>query len=135
MMPLLSEQNRPCVLVVEQNAVGRELLQRSLHLAGFETLGASTGERALLLLREHGRKIGWLVTSRTLPGLVDRGILADEFHSYHPSRIVLVSAELAPSDHAGTPVGGLDSGEIVTQIKASRDAEGAPDYRHHALAA
>ena len=135
-MSILSEQNRPCVLVVEQNAIGRELLQQSLHLAGFATVGAGTGERALLLLREHGRAIQWLVTGSTLPGLVDRGILADEFHSYHPSRAVLVSADLTQDRSGPAPVAGLNPGEIVAELKALRDAETTTARRDdHALAA
>jgi CheY-like chemotaxis protein len=93
-MPTEIVQNRPCVLIVEQDAVTRELLQHKMHLGGFASVAVRTGEQALLLLREHRGAIDWLVTSRTLPGLVDGRILADEFHSYHPMRAVLLGADL-----------------------------------------
>lgn len=89
-MPSTPDQNRPCVLVVEPDAVTRDLLQIALGRAGFETTSAQTGERALLVLREHRAEVDWLVTRQALPGLVDGPMLADEFHTRHPFRPVLI---------------------------------------------
>jgi DNA-binding NtrC family response regulator len=89
-MTLPLQRTRACVLVVEPDAITRDLLRIALERAGFELLSAQTGERALLILRERRDTIDWLVTRQVLPGLVDGPMLADEYHTHQPSRPVLV---------------------------------------------
>lgn len=77
------------VLVVDQDEATREILVQFLKISGFEVLSAATGERALLALREWGRRIDWLFTAVALPGLVDGWIVADEYRAHHPRRAVV----------------------------------------------
>lgn len=42
-----------CILLVEDNELGRDMLSRRLHRAGFDVLTAADGERALALMRER----------------------------------------------------------------------------------
>jgi two-component system OmpR family response regulator len=92
---MVAQSTRPTVLVVETDAMTREILAQLLHVAGYEVLTADTGERALLTLREPGQRIDWLYTDVTLPGLVDGWILAEEFHHQHPLRPIIYSSTRA----------------------------------------
>jgi CheY-like chemotaxis protein len=57
-----------------------------LEQSGCQVLTASSGERALLILREEREGIDWLVSKASLPGLVCGSLLADEYQSFHPRR-------------------------------------------------
>lgn len=80
------------ILVATGNAITREILVQLLRVAGYEGLPAATGERALVTLREQGRRIDALVSDVELPHLVDGWILADEFRSLHPGRPIVLAA-------------------------------------------
>jgi CheY-like chemotaxis protein len=82
------------VLVVEDEALSRELLTQLLRAAGFEVMAPASGETALLSLCHRGEAIDWLVSKLRLPGLVCGGILADEYREHHPDRPVLLLAPL-----------------------------------------
>lgn len=81
------------VLLVEDDPVTRELTAEILRAGGFAVAAASTGERALLALREEGARIDWLVTKADLPGLVCGTILADEYRTRRPERPVLIASD------------------------------------------
>jgi CheY-like chemotaxis protein len=84
---------RPSVLVVDEDAVTRELLSHVLQTGGFTVTAALSGAQALLFLCEQRDRIDWLVTKLHLPGLVCGWILADEYHHHHPVRPVLIVSE------------------------------------------
>jgi len=119
---------RPQVLVVEDDAVRRDLMMQAAVQAGFEARGAETGEQALLILRKWQRRIDWLLTRTALPGLVDGWILADEFHQTHPDRPVLLSGWLGSRQPpAGTimlerPASPFQIAETLRQIAAADPA-------------
>jgi CheY-like chemotaxis protein len=92
----MAQPSQSKILVVQSEAVTREILLQLLRMAGFDALSATTGEQALVLLRKHRNDIGWLLTELEMPGLVCGAVLADEFHSFHPSRPVVFT-----SAHAG----------------------------------
>jgi len=126
-MTSTSVQNRPCVLVVEPDAITRDLLQIALERAGFGTISAQTGEHALLVLREQRAAVDWLVTRQTLPGLVDGPVLADEFHVHHPSRPVLTDAGAAGVRQGTLRTMNLSSpDEIVGEVRALSTSVSAP---------
>ncbi len=77
------------VLVVDNDQASRDILVRLLEVSGFDVLSADTGERGLLALRQWGRRIDWLFTAVSLPGLVDGWIVGDEYHLSHPHRRVV----------------------------------------------
>jgi hypothetical protein len=113
------DTGRQWVLVAMEDPISRELVAQMLHLAGFSALLAPTGERAFLLLREHRGAVDWLVTSLSLPGLVDGPILRDEFESIHPGRRALffsasdLNREQRPS---GGPVP-VSPAELVSELQ------------------
>ena len=77
------------VLVVDDDAIARELLGHVLRAGGFQPILSSTGEQALLTLIRHRGDIDWLFTKLKLPGLVCGAILAEEFHRARPKRPVI----------------------------------------------
>jgi CheY-like chemotaxis protein len=103
------------VLLVEDDAVTRELMAQVLRTGGFEVVSAPTGERALLTLREERAAIDWLVTKVDLPGLACGWIVADEFRTQRPGR----AAVFASDRLAGA--GSVVRGAIVARERAPYD--------------
>lgn len=102
---LSASRFKATVLVVEDDAISRELLNQLLIASGYDAIPASTGERALLTLCEKGAAIDWLVSKVSLPGLVCGWILADEYHEHHPDRpVLLISPEPDAAKNATTHV-------------------------------
>jgi CheY-like chemotaxis protein len=95
---LSASRSRARVLVVEDDAIARELLAQLLQMSGFEVMASPNGERALLTLCQHGNDIDWLVSKVSLPGLVCGWILKDEYQSHHPDRPVLLISALDPAE-------------------------------------
>ena len=134
------DQPRQCVLVVVEDPIAGELIERMLHLAGFSTVLAPTGEQALLQLRAHRRRIDWLVASVSLPGLVDAPILSDEFSTIQPTRTTLLLADPESQSPASGVRTLVSPAEIVgaLQALACPPASGLPvveDGREKILAA
>ena len=91
-MDAISDRPRR-VLVVEPDAVTRELLINVFRLAGFEAIPTDTGEQALHRTRRERGAFDALLSAAKLPGLVDGWILADEFRSTQPGRPVVVATD------------------------------------------
>ncbi|MBK3394971.1 response regulator [Methylobacterium sp. IF7SW-B2] len=91
--------DRPCVLIVEDSYMLLELLVTLCEQHGVATLTASSGEAALMLLREHGARIDWLLTDIRLPGLVDGWSVAEAFRQIQPHRPVIYSSTTANLHH------------------------------------
>jgi CheY-like chemotaxis protein len=87
-------RSRAKVLVVEDDAISRELLAPLLQAGGFDVIAASTGEQALLALCQQRGEIDWLVSKVSLPGLVCGWILMDEYHEHHPGRPALLVSHM-----------------------------------------
>ena len=87
------QRTPPRVLVVEDEAITRELLVQMLRTGGFEVLSAETGERAFRMVRAWRGRLDLLFTETRLPGLVDGWILGDEFRRSHPQRPIIYAAE------------------------------------------
>ena len=79
------------VLLVEDEVMLRELLQRSLEAKGYRVFTASDGMSALQQYREHGRDIALVVTDIGLPKL-DGGKVLIELQKMNPDVKVLVSS-------------------------------------------
>jgi DNA-binding response OmpR family regulator len=62
-------QERPTVLVVDDEEDLREIVRRMLERRGFDTLLAADSEQAMELCREHPGDIDVLVTDLGLPGI------------------------------------------------------------------
>jgi DNA-binding NtrC family response regulator len=95
---LTASRSKATVLIVEDDAITREILAQLLQTGGFDVIVASTGAQGLLLLSQQGNEIDWLVTKVNLPGLVCGWILEDEYHAHHPDRPVLLVSAVNPAD-------------------------------------
>jgi two-component system, OmpR family, response regulator len=110
------------ILVVEDDALIRELFRKALRRAGYEVLTAETGEKALSVLREWGERIDWLFTDIRLTGPVNGWMVGSEFSLNHPLRPVVYgsgyepdpSRQVANSIFLRKPV---NLGELVTAFK------------------
>jgi CheY-like chemotaxis protein len=85
----MSAKEHERILVVDDNHIFREALAERLRDAGYQVTTAETGERAFLTLRDWSRRVDWLYTRASLPGLVDGWILADEYHDRHAGLVAL----------------------------------------------
>ncbi len=113
-MPL-SDDWPATVLLVEDDAVTRELTAAALTAGGFEVVAVPSGERALLALMREGAAVAWLVTKVDLPGLACGRVVADEYRSRCPDRpVVFTSDRLAA-------MGAAPSGAIVARERAPHD--------------
>lgn len=82
------------ILIADNNPIMRETLAQWLRAQAHDVITASTGESALMVLRDWSRPVGWLYTRAVLPGLVDGWILADQYHDLHEDRpVILAGAE------------------------------------------
>ncbi|MFH6784628.1 MULTISPECIES: response regulator [Methylobacterium] len=99
----LQPGSKPCVLIVEDSYMLLELLVTLCEQHGLETLTASSGEAALTLLREHGRRIDWLLTDIRLPGLVDGWSVAEVYRQIQPHRPVIYSSTTANLTRMAVP--------------------------------
>jgi CheY-like chemotaxis protein len=94
-------RNRGRVLVVDADRAFRENLVQELTADGYEVLTAETGRRAFSLLRDWRNPIGWLYTRAVLDSMIDGRVLADEYHSTHPERPVIIAASDTRSSASG----------------------------------
>jgi len=95
---LSASRSKAVVLVVEDDAIARELLAQLLLTGGFDVIAAQAGEQALLTLCRYGGEIDWLVSKVGLPGLVCGWMLADEYRQHHSDRpVVLIPPLFEPA--------------------------------------
>jgi CheY-like chemotaxis protein len=121
---LSASRSRATVLVVEDDAITRELLAQLLQTSGFEVMAAPNGERALLTLCQQGDEIDWLVSKVSLPGLVCGWILKDEYQSHHPDRpVVLIASAHAVFVPPASPVRVL---EVLQALQSPEAAQVLP---------
>lgn len=85
----MCNQERPRILLVDDEPTILSLLSRTLTVTGYQVETAESGERALELAREH--QFDFLVTDCLLPGM--SGLrLAKLFLEIHPqARVVLMT--------------------------------------------
>lgn len=85
------------VLVVDDEPIVRELECAVLDLAGYETVGVSSGDKAVDLL--DGDRFDLVVTDVTMPGLDGFGLLAHVV-GHHPGLPVLLVTGAVDRAHA-----------------------------------
>lgn len=94
--------NRPAILVVEDDASLRTMLSLSLRRAGYPTLTAATGLEALDLLKT--RPIGCMVTDGRMEPM-DGFELSRRAKTLRPElRIAMISAVFTALDAGNSPV-------------------------------
>ena len=92
----MSHEHATTILVVEDEAVVRDLLVAELEDVGYKVVAVDAGEEALSLLQDRTRRIDWLFTDIRLPGVVDGWRVADEFRLSHPFRPIVYATAYAP---------------------------------------
>ncbi len=93
----MSSEHKPTtILVVEDEAVVRDLLVAELRDVGYRVIAVDAGEPALAILQDSKDDIDWLFTDIRLPGVIDGWRVADEFRLTHPFRPVVYATAYAP---------------------------------------
>ncbi|MBB3018820.1 CheY-like chemotaxis protein [Microvirga lupini] len=124
-----ASRSKVSVLVVEDDALTRELLTQLLCAGGFDVIAVPAGDRALLILCHLGEEIDWLVSKVSLPGLVCGWILADEYHEHHPNRPVLLLSDLDPAEKPSAnavfipPLAPMRVLEVLQALKSPEPAQ------------
>jgi CheY-like chemotaxis protein len=93
----LASRRGPCVLVVEDDSLLRDLIRSVLGQAGFDVIDASSGVEALRLIRVR-HDICAVVSDISMPGAVNGFELARRIRKVHPRvGVVLVSGRTEPT--------------------------------------
>jgi len=127
-----ASRTKASVLVVEDDAIAREVLAQLLQASGYDVIASPTGEQALLILCHHGQEIDWFVSKVELPGLVCGRILADEYHEHHPGRPAVLLSSLDPADKPSAnavfipPLALMRILEVLQALKSPEPAQVLP---------
>src|SRR5687767_11596629 len=98
------ETKTPRILVVEDDENLHSLIVRVVRRSGCDAVSAYSGEQALLLLREPGEHIDWLLTDIRLSGAIDGWVVGSEFSLAHPLRPVIYMSGVEEDSHSRTAV-------------------------------
>ena len=93
---MVSENVPTTILVVEDEAVVRDLLVAELQDVGYRVVAVEAGEDALAILQDRAQRVDWLFTDIRLPGVIDGWRVADEFRLTHPFRPIVYATAYAP---------------------------------------
>ncbi|WP_305821009.1 response regulator [Massilia brevitalea] len=96
------DENRPRILVVEDNEDVRELAESMLGAAGYAVVSAPSGERALELLEEEA-DIDLLFTDVIMPGGMNGLQLAEQVRARRPETPILITTGYMDELPAPTP--------------------------------
>lgn len=81
-----------CILLVEDEALIREVMTESLEDAGFEVMPARNGAEATAALRDATREFSVVITDLHMPGDIDGLRVAVEARSINPSIPVILAS-------------------------------------------
>ncbi len=79
-----------CILLVEDEELIREIMSESLRDAGFDVVGASSGQEAMDLFDQRPKHFTMLVTDFNMPGQMDGGALAKRIREKAPALPVVI---------------------------------------------
>jgi DNA-binding NtrC family response regulator len=83
---------RALALIVEDDALQREMISMLLEESEYEVILCETAEEALLVLDRKGRKLSFLMTDINLAGRMSGAELAAIARSRHPALDVVVTS-------------------------------------------
>ena len=101
----------PAVLIVDDEAMIRELATRTLERGGFRVLTAAHGKAAIEALEAHGAEIGLVLLDLTMPGLSGEQTLAIIRARWPGIRIMVSSGQNSES------TGQLQAQGLITFIE------------------
>lgn len=87
-----SKPFRATALIVEDDALQREMISMLLEESEYEVILCETAEEALLVLDRKGRKLSFLMTDVNLAGRMSGAELAVIARARHPSLDVVVTS-------------------------------------------
>jgi PAS domain S-box-containing protein len=102
-----ARDDKPCVLVVEDNDDVRELAEQVLEMEGYAVQSAASGEQALTIL-EQGAPADLLFTDVIMPGGMDGLELVERARALRPGLPVLVTTGYMDELPEGGRGGGLN---------------------------
>ncbi len=84
------------ILVVDDEAVTRRFVERSLAQEGFRVMTANDGEQALELLRMTRRKVALVITDLVMPGMGGHAFALEVARLPSPPPVLYISAYEKP---------------------------------------
>jgi len=84
------------ILVVDDEAIARRFMERSLAEAGYRVMLANDGEQALDLIRTTRRKIALVVTDLVMPGMGGHAFALEVGKLPSPPPVLYISAYEKP---------------------------------------
>jgi CheY-like chemotaxis protein len=94
--PVEAARGTETILVVEDEAVVRELAVEILQVHGYKVLTAESGVKALEVWAKHEREINLLLTDMVMPGGINGAELADRLLEKNPELSVIYSSGYSP---------------------------------------
>jgi two-component system, cell cycle sensor histidine kinase and response regulator CckA len=90
-------KDAPCILVVEDEQLVRDLAERVLSMHGFRVLSAPEGRSALELFQTHGAAIDLVLLDLTMPGLSGAEVF-EKMVAQRPDARVLITSGYAEEE-------------------------------------
>ena len=90
-------EEQPFVLVVDDEAVIRQIVKVALERAGRKVLSAESGQRAVEIIREKGDQISVVLLDWKMP-LTDGRAILNQLRELRPDLKVIVSSGYAPAE-------------------------------------
>ena len=84
------------ILIVDDEAVTRRFVERSLSQQGYRVMTANDGERALELLRMTRRKVALVITDLVMPGMGGHAFALEVARLPSPPPVLYISAYEKP---------------------------------------
>ncbi len=86
----------PMVLVVDDEAIARNFIERALTQEGYQVVLASDGETAMEILRSMDRKVSLVITDLVMPGMGGHAFALEVGKLPSPPPVLYISAYEKP---------------------------------------
>lgn len=89
------------ILVVDDEAIARRFIEKTLAAEGYRVMVANDGEQALDLLRTTRRKIALVITDLVMPGMGGHAFALEVARLPSPPAVLYISAYERPQGEMG----------------------------------
>ena len=93
----MGKKGNETVLVVDDDSLALDLIELMLAPLGYRVLLATSGEEALEVAENNGRKIDLLLTDIMMPGQTGLDLVKEFIKKYPKTKILFMSGYLCPS--------------------------------------